>query len=404
MTVGRKLLIGSLLALLAIVWFSAQGWLTYRLFTSRFPGANDFLARWAPGCALLWYGENPYSEQATLRAQLIMHGRPAQPGEDHAPFFYPLYALVFVAPFCLTQNYPLAQAYWMTTLFFVLVAGTLLTLSVTRWRPPACLWAFTLLWTALNYPHARAVLLGQFNLLVFLGVGLTLFFLARHADLAAGACLVITTVKPQLSFMVIAWLLWWTACQRRWRFWVGFALVVGVAAGVCFLVVPSWMGDFVRQVVHYDELAGTTYHSLTWIMVRHFLGAGPPLEAVVIAGFLVAALVISWRYRLAQGDGMLWATAMVLLLTQFVAPRVATTGYAVLLFALFLLFRRWTQSMGRHWLALVVQLALLVGQWALFLATIEGNVETAAVYLLFPVPLLVALVLDRPSTNTDSGS
>jgi hypothetical protein len=388
-------------ALLVLVLYVGQSWVTYRLFTTRFPGANDFLGRWASGCSLFWYGDNPYSEEASLRSQLWMHGRPAQPGEDHAPFFYPLYALIFIAPFCVTQNYALVQAFWMILMLYVVLAGTVLAMAVARWRPARWLWGYTLVWTVLNYPHARAILLGQFNLIVFLGVGLTLYLMARRADLPAGACLAMTTVKPQMVFLFIPWLLWWTAHQRRWRFWVGFGGTMAVVMAASFVLVPTWFGDFMAQVTQYDDLAGTPYHSLTWIIVRHFLGYGPTVEAIVTAGLVAAVLLLMWRARRSQGDGMLWATAITLLLTNFVATRVATTGYPALLFALFFLFRRWGQSRSMAWKIVGIELALLVGQWALFLVTIAGNFETAAVYLPFPLLLMAALLWDRPTLEEE---
>ena len=171
---------------------------------------------------------------------------------------------------------------------------------------------------------------------------------------------------------------------------------MGIAIGFSFLVVPTWFTDFISQVVQYDALAGTPYRSLTWIILRHFISAGLELEVIVTAGFVLGALAVFWRFRNAKGDAMLWATGMVLLLTNFIAPRMATTGYAVLLIALFLLFKRRVRS----GLAVVgIELALLVGQWAIFLGTMDGNFETAAVYLPFPLLLLFGLLLDRPLMN-----
>jgi hypothetical protein len=210
-----------------------------------------------------------------------------------------------------------------------------------------------------------------------------------------------TTVKPQMVFLFIPWLLWWTAHQRRWRFWVGFGGTMAVVMAASFVLVPTWFGDFMAQVTQYDDLAGTPYHSLTWIIVRHFLGYGPTVEAIVTAGLVAAVLLLMWRARRSQGDGMLGETAITLLLTNFVATRVATTGYPALLFALFFLFRRWGQSRSMAWKIVGIELALLVGQWALFLVTIAGNFETAAVYLPFPLLLMAALLWDRPTLEEE---
>jgi hypothetical protein len=326
-----------------------------------------------------------------------MHGRPAEPGEDHAPFFYPLYALIFVAPLCVTKNYPVVQAIWMTLMLYVVLIGTLVSIRVARWKPPRWLWGLTLIWTVVNYPHARAILLGQFNLLVFLSIGLALLFLHKGSDTAAGAVLAIATVKPQVSFLVIPWLLWWTAHQRRYAVWKGFAIAMGAAVGLSLLIVPTWPLDFVRQVTAYDSLAGTPYHSLSWIIFRHLLGLGSEIEtlATTIAGIVVAG--VAWRFRQAQGDGMLWATAMVLLLGNFIASRVATTAYPVLLYALFMLFRIWNERLKSHWPVLITQVFLLFGQWSIFLLTIDDSFETAPAYLLFPLFMLIALLVTRPT-------
>ena len=73
----------------------------------------------------------------------------------------------------------------------------------------------------------------------------------------------------------------------------------------------------------------------------------------------------------------------------------------MLLFGLFLLFRRSVRTGPQAWKIAGIELALLVGQWALFLVTIEGNIETAAVYLPFPLLLTAALLFDRPTLDEE---
>jgi len=92
---------------------------------------------------------------------------------------------------------------------------------------------------------------------------------------------------------------------------------------------------------------------------------------------------------------------MVMLLTNFVAPRVATTGYPALLFALFMLFRQWERAKWGTWAVVGTEIALTAGQWALFLSTVEGNREAAAMYLPFPLVLLVVLLLNRPTCQPE---
>jgi len=42
-----------------------------------------------------------------------------------------------------------------------------------------------------------------------------------------------------------------------------------------------------------------------------------------------------------------------------------------------------------------IEAALLVGQWAIFLATVQGSRETALIYLPFPLLMLIVQVFSR---------
>jgi lipopolysaccharide export LptBFGC system permease protein LptF len=88
-----------------------------------------------------------------------------------------------------------------------------------------------------------------------------------------------------------------------------------------------------------------------------------------------------------------WAAQLTIVITNLVAFRTATTNYVVLLPALCLIFAIPSERIGkRSALGVVVALLLLgVGLWGLFLATVEGNAESAAMYLPVPILMLVGL-------------
>ena len=391
---GKVALILTLfLALLAI-----QSSATYSFLTSSSPGGNDFLSRWSNGCALIWSGENPYSEEATLHTQILMYGRPAEAGEDLAAYSYPLYALFFFWPLCFVQPYPLVQAIWMTLMLYTLLAGVVVSARVAGWRPRNWVWAITLVWAVFNYPHARALILGQMSTLVFLALVVALWAISRQRDDLAGVLLAITTIKPQVSFLVLPWIAWWAAWRRRGGIWRGFGLAMILMAGISFLLVPTWLTDFVGGVLNYDAVAGRyNYHSLTWMVVQHFLHLGPAVEIACTAALVLYGIFEAWRARQAEWDGFLWVTGLVLILTHFIAPRAATTHYTIMLPPLFVLFAMLENRSGRKGQLVVIFVGalLLLGQWALFLTTLEGNFETAPVYLPFPVAMLAAQVVLR---------
>ena len=88
-----------------------------------------------------------------------------------------------------------------------------------------------------------------------------------------------------------------------------------------------------------------------------------------------------------------WTAALTIVLTNLVAFRTATANYVVLLPALCLVFSVLVERWGArgNGVVLFTMAALLLGLWALFLATVEGNTENPIMYL--PVPILTLLGL-----------
>jgi hypothetical protein len=279
----------------------------------------------------------------------------------------------------------------MSLMSYTLIAGLLLTIPVAGWRPPTWLWSVTLLWGILNYPHARALILGQMATVVFLALTVALLALDQGHDWWAGALLAVATIKPQMSFLLIPWVLWWSAWRQRWQVWKGFALAMTLLVGASFLLVPTWAADFLQDVLQYDVISGTEYQSLTWIVTRHLLRLGPVVESLGLALFSLYALLEIWRGRRAKWDAFVWTTGLLLILTHFIAPRTATTHYTMLLLPLFAWFAHLREQLGKQaqWAVLGAEAVLFFGQWVIFIATLQGDYETALVYLPFPVLMLL---------------
>lgn len=381
----------TLLALGLVILFALGIYATQVFFTSRRPGANDFYSRWVGGCALLREGLNPYSQEVTLRIQQGMYGRPAGPDEDQVAFAYPLYSLLFFFPLCATEDYALVQAAWLWLLLIALLAATALWMQIIRWRPQRWLWFLVLLWTVLMYHSFRALILGQFAVWVLLALVAALWALQRGRDGWAGLMLALSTVKPQLVYLAIPWILLWAAGQRRWRLWIGFvASMAGLVLGA-MLLVPTWIPDFFRQATAYPGY--TVYGSLAWIVVRQWLGLGPTVEYLVVGLLILGTFILAWRLWRASFSHMLWLLGLLLLLTNLVTPRIATTNYLLLIpYALWGMRQmqiRWP-AWGT-WAAVGFLGVSFIGLWALFFTTLQGDFEQWPAYL--PFPLAVALLM-----------
>lgn len=377
-------------AVLYMAVFAGQSWLTREVFAQSNPGANDFYPRWMGGCALLWDGVSPYAEETTLRIQRGMYGRPAEPGEDQAAYAYPLHTILLTWPTCLVRDFPTVQAAWMTLLIHATLAGTLLAKSVTGWSPGKSVWVITLVWSVFVYPNMRAILLGQLSLLVFVMLMGALLLVRRDHLSWAGVALAAASVKPQMSFLVIAWLLWWALNTDRRRLVLSFTISLAGMLAVVTWLDPSWISGFIGQLQRYPSY--TELGSAIWIMTTYYLDTPAFVEWGISLATFAGLLAAWWWKRKASYGGMLWVTSLTALGTHYLAPRTATTHFAVYILPLFLLFELWRRSeSSRAWIWVTLGLVLL-GSWALFILTVNGNQESAINYLPIPLLLLVPLL------------
>ena len=382
-----------LVIFLFVLLFVLDVYAVHSIFTSRYPGANDFYSRWK-GAKVFWReGLDPYSDEATLTIQKGIYGRAARPGEDPGPFAYPFYTVFLLAPL-VPASYDWAEAVWLVLLQFSLIGGVLLCLELVDWRLPRWLLVVTALWAVAFYHSARTVFLGQFAGFVFLWTVGVLLALKTRRDIVAGILLALTTIKPQMSFLLIPALLVWAIGQRRWPFLGSFAGTMVLLLGASFLLLPGWLGEFVAQVLRYPSY--TDIGSPVWILTHEFLPfLGAPGEVVLSALLLVYLLVECRHLPRAGATSMrfLWLIGLILLVTNLVVLRTATTNYVVFYIPLFFALKLAADRLFRAhlWLAPFYVLSV-VGLWVLFLATVQGDYESPIMYLPLPLGLLFGLL------------
>ena len=387
-----------LAAAILLLWAVGYTWATWRYFTRVVPGGNDFLAHYAAWEAYFKYGLNPYSDEAALFTQQAIYGRPARPGEDQNRLTYPFYSVIVHGPFILL-DYAVARAFYMTLLQAALFAGVGLMLVLLRWRPPPALAIALFAWSLLNYSEARDVILGQFALFGFFALAAALLSLARGRDAAAGALLVLATVKPTLVFLVVPFLLLWAAFRGRWRVVLGFAALLLLLMAASWLALPTWFGDWLYRISAYSGY--TIGQSPLWLLTHLSFPALGGVGELVVAGLLLLLMLWAWWRALRPGAESAaefhWTLALTLVVSDLIVPRSATTNYVLLLaptlwlFAILARQRAW----GR-WLMLLAMLVSVVGQWWLHFATVVGNQEQPVMFLPWPLALGAVLLLARP--------
>jgi hypothetical protein len=177
----------------------------------------DFAEYWAAG-RLVNAGGNPYDPGAMLREQReigLTHSRPVM-------MYNPPWTLVLAMP-AAALDFGRARSIWLPLQILITLwsASRLWILYGGSPRQTTLAWYLALLWM----PTLIALNLGQVSPLVLLGLVGFLSSVDDRRDIAAGAYLSLTVVKPQIVALVWAAAFLWILANRRWK--------VLAAAGAC---------------------------------------------------------------------------------------------------------------------------------------------------------------------------
>jgi len=381
----------TLFTVLLLAALAGLTWTNYR-FSLANPGGNDFLARWVGANKWLLEGLSPYDERVSLETQRLIYGHPADPeiGEDKNHFIYPMYAMVFFGPFGLL-DYTVARAIWMTLLEVSAVAVIFVGLRLAEWRPSIWITALLVLFALLWYHGARTIVIGQFAGINAVLITLSLLWIVREQDVPAGIALALATSKPQMVFLLVPFVLIWAYSIRRFRIISSFLTTFAIQVALSLALIPGWPVQMAIQMLEYP----TYTHIGSPLSV--IAAAAPGIEGTINNLLHVIAylyLLVQWALAWRKDERwFLWTALMTLVITNMTAFRTATTNFVVLVPVLLLVFRVWEQrwkGTGRVF-TLISMLLLGVGLWALFLATVSGNVESAAMYLPLPFFCLATL-------------
>jgi len=394
----------ALLAVLGVVLLGAYTWAFHEFIVTGPVDAiaMDFYARYEPTRLYLTEGLNPYSDEATQIVHRGIYGDDHVKLEPQHAFFYPMYTMLIIAPYTLLPAFSWAQAAWQVTLQVLLIASLLLTLDFLNWRPRLQVIILLGLWTFVLFPVTHSLVLGQFSVVTFFLTVLAIWLLfhgepSARRDVLAGVCLALSTIKPQMQFLIIPLLVLWALKARRWHFIASAALTLGALLGVSFLLMPTWLGDWFAQMQTYSSFALTqppVLQLLTHEFIRLGDGALWALR-VLLAGWLL----VEW-WLLLRGDDerrLGWVLALTLVITHLLAPRTGTYQYAVFLFALLPVLQRLEAA---HPLAMLgAMVVLFVGDWWLMLATRTGTEISSITLIPLPLVTLVLLALVRGSAG-----
>jgi hypothetical protein len=413
----RRLQIGLPLAFIAAasMWFYVDGILIGHQITDAAahdrPRGNlsDLYPRWLGTRELLLHRRNPYSPEITSEIQKGYYGRvldasrPNDP-KDQQAFAYPVYVVFLLAPL-IGLSFHTVQIIFHWLLIGLTGAGVVLWLRALKWRLSPVVIAIALMLTLGSIPAVQGIKLQQLSLLVAAMLAASAACVASGYLFSGGVILALATIKPQLAWLVVAWLLLWSLSdwKVRQRFLIGFAATMGVLLIGAEFILPGWWRMFLhamRQYHQYTQNESVLDLSVNWCIGR-FGGTILAALAVLFTGSM------TWSARKAPANAPEFAAslALTMALTVLIVPMYAPYNQVLLLPALLWLWKNREAMAQSRPVRLgfgIVELALAwpwiasLGLTALWFVSPESAIGawTFPLYAVLALPVLVfALVI-----------
>jgi len=239
----------------------------------------------------------------------------------------------------------------------------LLWLSILRWKASFGTMLILIVLVLGWWPMVQGIKLQQLSLLVAgmlaaCGASITGGWL-----LLAGGLLALATIKPQLAWPLVLWLLLWAASdwRSRRRLVFGFGFVMLLLLGGAQLLLPGWLRMFVEAIRQYHQYT-QNQSVLIWMFGSI---AGRILEA---ASVILCAISI-WPVRKAPATNPEFgqASALALALTVLIVPMFAPYNQVLLVPAVLALLQ---SEVSRDPVLPAIRLARAVGCLLLVLPSI----------------------------------
>ena len=300
---------------------------------------SDLYPRWLGARELLLRGRNPYSPEITREIQRGYYGRPINPSlpddpKDQQGFAYPAYVVFLLAP-TIHLPFEIVQTGFRWLLFLLAAAVAILSLRVLRWRLSPY-WIAIVIFAMLGWlPVVQGIKLQQLTLVVAALLAGSVACVANGWLLPAGVLLALATIKPQLAWPIVLWLLLWSASDWRARrkFVFAFAFIMTILVGGAEFLLHGWLFLFIHAIGQYHQY--TQNQSVLVWMFGSILGRIAEVVSVVLCGSYI------WRVRREPATSAEFGTAfaLVMALAVIVVPMFAPYNQILLAPAIFVLAR-----------------------------------------------------------------
>jgi hypothetical protein len=357
---------------------------------------GDYYNYWQSGRAVFIHGVSPYDPSTTQIIQQGIYGGLARPEDDQLAFVYPPFSLILVLP-VVGQSYAWAQAYWIAfNLVLVFIAALVL------YKKPQFWWIASLV---LFYPISRSVILGSFSLMIGAGCMLAYGLLnykespAQWKQYLAGLLLAWCAMKPQLSWIIIIFIILQSLQRREWSVLTGLAGGGLILAVISWILVPTWVSDWLNAIFNYVGYVPNQPIFINWINLLGIRWESPWVKLattlIVVSGTLLI-LLYWWKGYFPDFLALGW----LILINQLVNlnPYSMLSDQIVFLIPLILWMRR---SDTNAWVRFLTWFSFVLIPWMLFAINFTGKEPyvvasgLALLYVVWWTAILINFLIKR---------
>ena len=326
---------------------------------------SDLYPRWLGARELLLRHRNPYSAEVTADIQRGYWGRtldsnnPNDP-KDEMRFAYPLYVVFLLAP-TVTLPFETVQRLYLWIVITLAILSVWLWMRTLENRVSAAQVAVAVMLFLGSYPVVQAIHLQQLALLVFGLIAVAVAAIGSGMLGAAGVILGLAMVKPQTTFPIAGWFLFWALAgwKERKMLAITFATTMIIMCAGASILLPDWIGDWREGASSYmGYTAGVPAH--VQVILGNYAGAG--------IGFVlcVGIAVLCWKTRndSPSSDRFKLVPALILAVNMAITPLWHEYDHMFLLPAVLLIFY-WRNEfyLLKPFVRAVVSLCAIVFAW-----------------------------------------
>jgi hypothetical protein len=363
-------------------------------FTQKNPGGNDFLVHWVGTQNFIRNGDSPYSSETTLNIQNLVYGRAAESNEHELRVAYPLYSIFLFMPFALVSDYFIARALWMVFLEISLFFTLVISLKIVQWKPDKLIFVLLFVFSIFWYHGLRTLVNGNVVLLLLFSFVLSLYAIQQRQYEIAGILLALVTIKPQVGFVFIFFIIFWSIINKKGKiiFWF-FGTTILLVLLALFLI-PDWPLQFVREVLLYPGYnpPGTPSSALAELLPG--VGKQIGLGISIVSGIIL--IIEWWLAKNSKGVEFIWVAALTLILSQWLNIQTDPGNFIIMFPAVIIIFKlisdRW-KNRGTV-INLFILLVLFITPWYIFLNSISYEYQPIQSPLMFfPLPFLLLILM-----------